>query len=154
MSPIERSGGGGGGSSLGVIAKTTLTSGNLSTSSTTFVNATGVAVTATTGANRCLVNVLASVDADASGLGSSIYTCLDVAIDTVRQGQAFGLTFVRVPLNIQGGGNGGFSFVTDVLTAASHTFQVMWRVTAGSSTLYASTTVCPAIISVIDLGRT
>jgi hypothetical protein len=42
------------------------------------------------------------------------------------------------------------TFITAALTAASHTFAVQWRVSAGTGTFYASAT-SPAIISAVEL---
>lgn len=126
--------------------KVTLTSGSITTSSTSFVDATGLTLTLTTGANRCLVGV--SLFGQNSVLGDG-GPYLDLAIDGTRVGGTNGLTGADGP----GNGfnfNGSFTHMTNVLSAASHTIKVQWRVTAGVGTIVASA-VAPAILWVCEL---
>lgn len=150
MSPIERSAGGGGGSaSIIQVSQVSLTSGNLTTSSTTFVDATGVTTTITTGAHRCLVLFSAAGFNNTSGDNIAV----DLAIDGTRQGQAYGLTLGQSTGAAAISHNLSFTFLTAALSAAAHTFKIMWRVDGVSTgTLFASTTVTPAILTVIELG--
>lgn len=118
-----------------------LTSGDLGTSSTTFVDATGLTVTLTTAAVRCLVLLNATIKNS-----STQQTCVDIAIDGTRVGGDFGMVF-------SGGTNNSpatISFLTDVLTAGSHTIKAQWRVDGGTGTLYAATTTAPATLQVIE----
>lgn len=124
----------------------TLTSGNLSTTSTTFVDATGLSITMTTAAVRCLVIFTA-----VGNLSTTGQVDVDLAIDGTRVGAsaAHGFNFFggnssafHIPL--------GFTYLTDVLTAASHTLKIQWRVTAGTGLLYASTTQSAARFTVIE----
>lgn len=119
-------------------------SGDLTTSSTTFVDATGITVTITTAAVRCLV--IATLSAIGPTAPSNV--AVDLAIDGTREGQTYGLT-----LHGAGNCNLSFSHLTDVLSAASHTFKIQWRVDGGTGTLRAST-VAPARLTVIETSMT
>lgn len=125
--------------------KVTRTSADITTTSTTFVDATEMSVTLTIGARRCLVTVSASGKHSASDT-----ICMDITIDGVRQGQDLGLIFAD---SLTGQNrNLSFSYVTSVLAAGSHTFKLQHKTaTSGTMTLYASTTTCPLILSVVEL---
>lgn len=123
------------------------TAGSLSTTSTSFVDATGLSITMTTGAKRCLVSFIGYVYHGSNQAG--IYIQLD--IDGTDQGGTFGLAGETT---ISGGNdahNASFTYLTDVLTAASHTFKIQWRVTSGTGNMYADTQV-PAVFSVVELA--
>jgi len=119
----------------------TRTAGDLTTTSTTFVDVTDMTVTLTTGARRCLV--FCSALGGHTGSGS---TLIDIAVDGTRQGQTLGLT---------GGNSASFplvlTFLTPVLSAGSHTIKLQWRVDAGTAQIYASTAISPAILTVLEL---
>jgi hypothetical protein len=137
--------GAGGGGSSPTIGVHRLTTGDVTTTSTTYVD-TGVTVTITTGAVRCLVAFIAQ----AKNSGGTDNGMFDLAIDGTRVGSAaFGTSFRSGTAN----GPVSFTYVTDVLTAASHTFKIQYRSSAGSNTvtLYASTGVSPAVLSVVEL---
>lgn len=126
------------------------TSGDVSFTSTTFaVIDTGLNITLTTGARRCLVAW--TLVAKNGAVAPAAQQQVDVELDGTRVGQAFGLVF-------QGGGasnensNLAGSFVTDVLSAGSHTFKLMFRVDGNTSTIYASTTRSPIVFSVVELA--
>lgn len=133
-------------SGVGAFDKKSLTSGDLTTTSSSFVDiSSSLNITITTGAHRCRITLIAN------GKNSSTsQTQVDVDVDGSRLGQAYGLSF--------GGGTAGvnfplsFSIITDVLSAASHTFKPRWRVDGNTGTLYASTTVSPIIFMVEELG--
>lgn len=141
-----------GGSSGVVQASTvTITSGDLTTSSNTFVDLTGATITMTTGAHRCLVIFSASGHAPSGG---SENAAVDLAIDGTRQGQTYGLVINQGP---SGGSNinmnFSFSYLTGSLSAASHTFKIQWRVDLGvAATMFASAGVTPIVLTVIELG--
>ncbi len=136
--------------SLGIgivqVSKVALTSGDLTTTSTTFTDATGLTTTITTGAHR--VVVIFSGSGHNSGAANNI--AVDVAIDGTRQGQTYGLV---VASNASGDNNNlGFMYLSAALTAASHTIKIQWRVDGTTGTLFASTGVTPAILTVLELG--
>lgn len=122
------------------------TAGNYTTTSTTFVDVdnTNMSITLTTGARRCMIVV------SGSGYHSDTnHWAFDIDIDGSRQGQAFGLVFGGdVTTQNQ---SRSFTYITDVLSAASHTFKLQWRVDGGTATLYANTTNTPLIFSVVEL---
>lgn len=127
------------------VGSATRTAGDLTTSSATFVDATGMSVTITTGARRCLVVVQAN--GKHSGVGN---VCLDILVDSTLQGGTYGLslsgnaTGANFPLS--------FSYITAALTAASHTFKLQWRTDGGATaTLYASSSVAPLSMQVFEL---
>ena len=130
------------------IAQVKLTSGDLTTSSTTFVDATGLTVTLSTAARRCLVLFNASGHNNTNTANIAI----DLAIDGTRQGQGYGLVVIQASASAAPNINMGFSYLTDVLSVGSHTFKIQWRVDAGTGTLFASTGVTPAILQVIELA--
>ena len=123
-----------------------LTSGDLTTTSTTFVDVDGtnLVITLTTGARRCRITCIANVKNSAAN-----NTQLDVDLDGGRLGQDYGLSL--------GGGGANFNFPisfsidTAVLSAGSHTFKLQWRVDGGTGTIYASTSISPVIFSVVEL---
>jgi hypothetical protein len=136
-------GGSGSGSTL-ARGITRLTSGDLTTTSTSFTDATGVSVTLTTGARRCLV-----IFSGAATHSATNPMAFDIDVDGARLGETFGLTTI----NASAAGfnqNVSFTALTGVLSAGSHTIKLQWRVTAGEGTLYASTSVLPAILTVLE----
>jgi hypothetical protein len=121
------SGGGGGAASALIAGATSITSGDVTTGSTTFVALTGVTVTVVlVGPHRVMLTLSGSYSNTAEGLFPSYCP---------------GINY-KAPANM--------TFVTAALTAASHTFTVQWRVSAGTGTFYASAT-SPAIISAVEL---
>lgn len=129
--------------------KKVITSGDKSTSSTSFVDVddTNMAITMTTGARRVLIVVTAMGESSGGDI------CLDIDIDGARQGQTYGLAFATTGSSQNR--NLSFSYVTNVLTAASHTFKLQFRSSAGSSfTLFASTAISPLIMSAVELPIT
>jgi hypothetical protein len=144
---VASQGGGGGGSGIVQVSVASRTSGDLTTASTSFVDATGLTTTITTGAHRCLVFLQASGNNSANN-GN---TATDLAIDGTRQGGGYGLAVANSPA-AAGNGNLGFVYLTSALSAASHTLKIQWRVDAGTGTMFASTTVCAATLTVIELG--
>ena len=148
-SDIDHTGLTGVGGASGIIQfdRVKLTSGDLTTSSTTFTDATGLSVTMTTEAHRVMVAFV--------GWGNTTGTgtiCADLAVDGTRQGGTFGL----IAANVAGNHSSlSFVWVTDVLSAASHTFKIQFRNSEGAatSTLFASA-VSPATIQVIETGLT
>ena len=141
---------GGGGGSFPTLAagKVSLTSGNLTTTSATFVDATGLTVTLTTGARRCLVTLSCTVSNNGAGAVSG----LDIAVDGTRQGGSLGLVDINASANFDQ--NGGIAFVTDVLSAASHTIKVQFKSNGTQTvTVFASAT-SPAVFAVVELPIT
>lgn len=126
--------------------KKILSTGNKTITSTTFVDIdTGLDITITTGAHRCLVSWTLS----ASNSVALNNCAVDVQIDGTRVGQAYGLIFAA---GTTSGENLSGTYLTDVLTAASHTFKLMGRVDGGTGTFVASTTVTAIIHSVVELN--
>ena len=123
--------------------KKTLSSGDKTTTSTTFVDIdSGLNITLTTGVRRCIVTF--SATGKNSGAGN---TAVDLDIDGARVGQAYGLVVADGSTNK----NFSYTFTTDVLTAGSHTFKPQFRVDGGTGTIFASTTITPVFFSVAEL---
>jgi hypothetical protein len=141
---IAAAGGGGGGDATHLESdRVQRTAGNLTTTSTTFVDATGMSITKTTGARRVLLSVSGTWNAAGSD-GVSI----DFTVDGTRVGQDNGL----MQYNSTTPANVAMSYLTDVLSAGSHTFKVQWKsVSGGSATLFAVTTVTPLVFSAVEL---
>lgn len=97
------------------------------------VDGTNLALTITTGAHRVMVGLAATASVTA---GDQI--ALTVAVDGTDQGGSLGI--VRI---LSGGSNmdASFTYLTDTLTAASHTFKLRYRTSAGTATLRASSSI-------------
>lgn len=138
-----------GGGGIVQAAQVSITSGDLTTASTTFVDATGVTVTITTGAHRCIVITQCNVTCS---LGNNPIRT-DIAVDGTRQGQGYGLGFYQED-NSLGGANSATPItnviLTGVLTAAAHTFKLQWNVSGGTGTMWASTAITPARLIVLE----
>jgi hypothetical protein len=97
------------------------TDGDFTTTSGTMVDVTGLSITITTRARRCRVSVAGCAD----NSSASAINKITIGID--------GSDVVNEILNGSEIGNASFTFVTDVLSAGSHTFKV--RACASSGTL-------------------
>lgn len=131
--------------------KKTITPGDITWTATTFTNiSSSLDITITTGARRCLC-VWTVIGTNTAA--TSPQMCIDVQIDGTLQGQTYGLVFAGT-----GGAGQNFnlsgSYVTAVLTAASHTFKLYGRKdgTTGTMTLRASTGLTPIVFSVVELA--
>jgi len=143
------SGGGGSSSGSGLlqVAAVKLTSGNITTGSATFVDLTGATVTLTTGAHRCIVYAI--IVGNSSNGSDIIY---DLLIDGVSQSNGnLGFVFTDQQSSLESV-NFSFSYLTDVLSAASHTIKIQWRTTGGTATTRASNS--PLWLQVIETGLT
>jgi hypothetical protein len=111
-----------------------LTSGDITTTSTTLTDLTGASITLTTGARRCQVNfaVLCQQNTNDS------YITYNLDIDGTQYfGTATNDGLSRYHATAGKSTAMAFSFLTPVLTAASHTFKIRWRVNAGTGTTFA-----------------
>jgi hypothetical protein len=101
------------------------TAGNYTTASTSFadIDGTNVSFTFTTRARRVLIGQMGSVAVN--NVAGEV--SFDVAIDGTRQGDAFGIVYMQAAV-VGEYMNCSFSYLTDVLSAGSHTFKIMWRV--------------------------
>lgn len=127
--------------------KKVITSGDKTTTSGTFadVDGTNMAITMTTGARRVMIAVVAM-----GHINDTHEMMLDIDIDGSRQGQTYGLSFETGSNTVNH--NLSFTYVTDVLSAGSHTFKLQFaRTTNGTFTLFASTTISPLIMSAVEL---
>jgi hypothetical protein len=113
------------------------TAGDYTTTSTTYVavDATNLNFTITTGARRVLISFTGSVSHTANG--GVVY--LDVAVDGTQVGGSVGLVLFQTASAAQSG-NASFTYVTDALTAGSHTFELMWKGAVGTATLFGGAT--------------
>lgn len=119
---------------------------NLTTTSTSFTNC-GLSVSLTTGARRCLITFAAM--ANNSNASQSVF--FDAAVDGTRIGNdTNGITSSTntSPVDVS------FSCLTDVLSAASHTFTIQFRVTANTGAIQAGDSDRTAILSVVELPIT
>ncbi len=119
---------------------------NLTTTSTSFGNS-GMTVTITTGARRCLISFAAM--GNNSNAGQSVL--YDAAVDGTRIGNdTNGITSVTGTTVV----DVSFSCITDVLSAGSHTFTIQFRVTANTGAIQAGDSDRTAILSVVELPVT
>jgi hypothetical protein len=136
-------GGGGGGSPPQVQRVVVNDQPTYTTQSTSFVDidATRLAITMTTGASWVLI-MLTGTTWNTS-VPSNMF---DVSIDGVRQGGANGIhTEASSVLH-------GISLMwVASVSAGSHTFKPLWRVSAGEANLPASSSITPAMFAVIEL---
>jgi hypothetical protein len=119
--------------------KVLVTSGNVTTTSTTFTDLTGATVTLTTGAHRCLVAFTATVT-----VTTNATVAFDIAVDGSRIGNAatHGLVYRdNYPTGAsQQSSPVSIVILTDVLSAASHTIKIQWKTSSGTATVSAGTT--------------
>lgn len=120
-------------------AKANVSSGAYTTTSSTFVDAdaTNLSLSITTGARRVLIGFTGTIKNDTSGKSAAI----DVTLDGTRVGNDQGL--LRIANT--SGASAAFTFLTDVLSAGSHTFKIqIAAIGGGTTTLYATAGVSPA----------
>lgn len=123
------------------ISKLKLTTGNITTASVVFIDAAGVTLTLATGANRALMFLSGTWNAPAN-------LFMDFTVDGVRQGAgANGLGYFNAH-NYNCALS--YSYLSDVLTAGSHTFKMQWMVDAGTGTIQATATV-PLYFTAIEI---
>lgn len=125
---------------LASAAVTRNNSADYTTTSDTFtdVDATNLAHTITTGARRVLVT-FAGIAYNAT---SSAGACFTVAVDGTDAGTGEGLAVSQT--NGTGGSGVSFGYITDVISAGSHTFKLRFRrLNSGTAVLLANTTGRP-----------
>lgn len=128
---------------VGTKGQTTLGS-TFSTTSDTFVDVTGLAVTITTGTNRALILFSAGSNNDTATRGC-IFT---VTQDSTNLGGTNGLSQTSSS-DAADKETAAFTFLTNILTAASHTFQIQLRRDgAGTANMSGNPT---AVLTVIEL---
>ncbi len=125
----------------GVAAITT----DITTSSTTFVDATGLSVTLTTVGDT----VLAAVTMSAGTTTVSAQLTVDLHDGAGRQGGSEGLVSHLTPSS---GLESNFSFVYLItgLTPGSNTIKVQWRVSTGTGTIHATNQ--SATLRIMEIG--
>ena len=133
------------GAAGGASASYKRTSGDYTTTSSTFVDVDGtnLALAITTGAHRVLIGVVGSLN---TSTAYQIVT-FDLTVDGTRVGSTNGGIFQTRREGADGGTNmmrsASFTFLTDALTAASHTFKLQWKVDTGTATLMGGTSNNP-----------
>ncbi len=125
------------------------TAGNYTTASTSFVDvdATNLALTITTGARRVLITVVGVAYNDSGSLQNVSF---DVDLDGARLGGTSGMTLIESVSSGQRLVN--ISYVTDALSAASHTFKLQWATTAGNATLRGTSAGYTLRFAVVELA--
>ena len=100
----------------------------------------------TTGARRVLLTFIGVAQNNTVGG----VTSFDFVVDGTRQGGNIGLMFVTTPTT-GGNFNVAFSFVTNALTAGSHTFKVQWEVSATSTGTLNADANAPLVLMATEL---
>lgn len=102
------------------------------TTSTSFVDvdATNLALAVTTGAHRVRVTLCGTAVLSAAGL-----IFFDLLVDGTSVSSAEGIALVEPATNQNH--NVSFTYITNALTAASHTIKLQWKVSTGTGTLFA-----------------
>jgi len=121
--------------------KHTISSGNITTYSTSFVD-TGFSVTITTTGTTALVTFVGAVQI--ANVGSTL--CFDIIInDSIRVGNTtYGLFFVS-PTGAGYAQNGSFSVLVTGLTPGSNKFELQWRVDGSTGTIRSASTEAPTL---------
>jgi hypothetical protein len=139
--------GGGAAGDLNADRKLHVEGSNYTTASTSFVDvdATDLSITITTGARRALIVANCVVSHS-----TSARVDLDVDLDGARLGQTLGLASTRMTAT------GilhslAICHLTAVLTAASHTFKLQWKVDTGTGTMYSTAAITPVHFAVTEL---
>ncbi len=139
----EGGGGGNGGGGGHQIARVVRTSGDYSTTNTSFedIDTDNLVINMTTGDSWVLLLLLGSTYVSAVKYG-----CFDFTIDGGRQGQDKGVQHVQA------------AYLQDIqivwlaqVSAGSHTFRPQWRVTGGTGYLRASPSDSPLVFAVMEL---
>jgi hypothetical protein len=108
------------------------TAGSVSTTSTSLVDLTGASITLTTGAFPAHISFAGTWYNDTSSQALYINADIDGALELGTSGITENNT------NNQEA-NASFSIDSAALTAASHTFKIKWRVSAGTGVMLATT---------------
>lgn len=108
------------------------TAGDVTTTSTSLVDLTGASITITTGARRVLLGITSEWENNTN----TARNCYTWDVDGTNQA---GTADWLHQFDTAGRQLLTSTWLTDVLTAASHTFKFRWRVTAGTGTVTAST---------------
>ncbi len=129
-----------------------LTGGDITTTSTTFVDLTGASITMTTGAHRVRLNAIinASIDDGTKNFG------LDFTVDGTSQGggsRGLAIGYAYSTVGNQPNVVVTLNYTTDVLSAGSHTFKIQWLVSGGTGSIRAGS-VCPLVFEATETGLT
>lgn len=140
----------GGGGSTPASARYIRTAGDYTTSSATLVDvdATNLALSITTGANRVMVGAIISGKIN-NAVGTGV---IDVAVDGTDQGGAFGVIALHQHSTASELMNFSFVYLTDVLTAASHTFKLRYASAGGQPFTLAGAGTPPLVFWVAELA--
>jgi hypothetical protein len=115
-----------------VFGRVVRTSGSVSTTSTSLVDVTGASITLTTGASPVHISFAGSWYNDTDNQAIYINVDIDGSLELGTNGMFDNDTF-----NYEA--NASFSIDSAVLTAASHTFKIKFKVSAGTGVIYANT---------------
>lgn len=128
--------------------RVTRTAGDVTTTSTTFADITGASITFTTGARKVLLNFTCSAYLSVNN-GTFAF---DFDIDGARaSGADFGLMAIHQHATANEAYPVHLHFLTDALTAASHTFKVQFRVSSGTLTVQAASAGAAYTFSAVEL---
>ena len=108
------------------------TAGNISTTSTSLVDLTGASITLTTGAFPTHISFAGTWYNDTDNQALYINVDIDGALELGAGGITENDTFNQEA-------NASFSIDSAALTAASHTFKIKWKVSAGTAIMLANT---------------
>lgn len=117
-------------------SKVVKSNGDVTTSSTSFEDVSGLSTAVTTGSRRVRVSFIGNVVASSA---NTRIASINLQIDGVNAGGTDGLVAATTTDNDRPQ-NVSFAFVTNILTAASHTFKIQIKVASGSAILLADTT--------------
>lgn len=129
---------------LGISTGATSITSNFSTSSTTFVDVTGLSVTFTTGASPVMIFFSGTITGTLAGNGIEV-TAL---VDGVDQGQGSNGLVQGQSSHASESESYAFMFRTASLSAGSHTIKIQMRVDSGSNTATLVGGVTPSFFAI------
>ncbi len=113
-------------------SRVSLTSGNITTTSTSLADLTGATVTFTTGANPIHVSFAATWAQSTAGQTAFFTILVDGASQFGTAGLLYDAHLSGYALSVS------CAFDTAALSSGSHTIKVQWKVSAGTGTIYAN----------------
>lgn len=118
------------------------TAGDVTTTNTTLTDVTGMTITKTTGARRVLVGFYGS----GYNTLATNHVCTAIAVDGVDKEE-----IIHSQSQASESQNMSFTYITDVLTAASHTIKMRFRALSGGTATINATASFPAVFWVAEL---
>lgn len=108
---------------------------DITTTSGTFVDATGLVIIFTIQGDTALIGFTGVIS---NSSAAATLTTVELDVDGVDVGGSEGLIQVNQKGQANGESNASFTWRITGLSAASHTFKIEWKTSAGTATLHAT----------------